>query len=124
MSIALYLLQPVIGWTWAYVTGTMDENTFRAPFLDMYYFFDERRSPARELCFLMNVGLMAVILPSYLLVDLLFMGTCFYIVALYNHLRKRLCDMNERRIDRTRSMVDCVRLHNDILRWVRVFARE
>lgn len=117
-SVSLYVAQPLIRWTWAWANGTMDANTFRAPFRDMYGFVDERHWPVREVCYVLNIGVMLISMGPYLAVDLMFMGTCFYLVSLYAHLRSRLLMVDGSRAahSRTRAIVDCVRLHNDILR--------
>lgn len=117
-SVSLYASQPLMRWAWAWKTDTIDENTFRAPFRDMYGFFDERRWPFRELCYAMNIGLLLMSMMPYLVVDLMFMGTCFYLVSLYAHLRKRLLGLDGVGLSgaqRTRAIVDCVQLHNEIL---------
>lgn len=116
-STTLLILQPLIGWAIAFFSGSMHPDTFRSPFRDMYYYFDERVSPAREICFVLNVVVLAVAATSYLLVDLLFMGTCFYVVSLYNHQKIQFIDIEEAKssINRSKAIVDSIKAHNDIL---------
>lgn len=61
-----------------------------------------------------------MILISYLTVDLVFMGICFYITGLCTHLKLclHLATLKESEGDKKATIMNCVRMHNDILGFV------
>lgn len=86
-----------------------------------YYFFETTETPLYHIfyaAFALGVGAMMM---SYLAKGFLFIALCFYFVALYDDLKWMLVRIDRQPCvtARRRLTGQCVRVHNQIYRWVR-----
>lgn len=90
-----------------------------------YYFFDASASPlVFGICYAVTTTAMYAVVSALCVVDLLYLGSVFYLVALYEQLAHQIGELNGRGGRTTRrgqQLRACVQLHIDILRCVQRF---
>lgn len=120
-SCIFYYLSPPALQFRAYITDTVTERTYEAPYHDLYYFFDATKSPWFEVCYILNGISIVPIFIIFLCIDFLFVSVSWYIVAMYNELQSILKELKVTRFEKVnlRRNVLCqsLQFHTDILRY-------